>query len=472
MKRFWLVLLSLGLVMTFSASAFAVDVKVSGEYFAAGMYLNKTAVEDVDGGLKNGVSENVSTAFFYQRLRVGTDFIVSPCLKLVTRFDAMERIWGGQRSDAGSNSEYFGFYEDVSAGSRAENENIAFDLAYINYVSPIGTFTVGYQNDGAWGTVFGDSTVPLGQIGWSLQQGGLTYLAQIVKADDFSKSAVNTGVTATDLDFDKYAAGVIFNWKGGEAGVRYIYARSASWRTNGYPYASLEELNSLQPYAKVKIGPVTIQSELDYYWGYEKGEDGGTYYSGRMEAINFFLDAVANFNMFYVGGTFAYLSGDDPNTDDKKEGGTYLGWGGATNGGIDWNPCLIMFNYYDLGYWVGAVRGYNANTSDSYTKDGIVTGPMNNAWFFQGRVGVKPTPRLDAMLSVSYAQADKKPYGFPNGTYGTEIDLTGTYKITNNLSYMLGFGYLFTGDYFKGYDIPGTKILDDYTVINKLTLSF
>ena len=36
-----------------------------------------------------------STAFFYQRLRVGTDFIVSPCLKLVTRFDAMGRIWGG-----------------------------------------------------------------------------------------------------------------------------------------------------------------------------------------------------------------------------------------------------------------------------------------------------------------------------------------------------------------------------------------
>lgn len=35
MKRFWLVLLSLGLVMAFSASAFAVDVKFSGSYFAA-----------------------------------------------------------------------------------------------------------------------------------------------------------------------------------------------------------------------------------------------------------------------------------------------------------------------------------------------------------------------------------------------------------------------------------------------------
>ncbi len=41
MKRFWLVLLSLGLVMAFSVSALAVDVKVSGEYYAAGLYLNK-----------------------------------------------------------------------------------------------------------------------------------------------------------------------------------------------------------------------------------------------------------------------------------------------------------------------------------------------------------------------------------------------------------------------------------------------
>ena len=44
MKKFWLVLLSLGLIMAFSASAFAVDVKVSGSFYAAGMYQNKTTL--------------------------------------------------------------------------------------------------------------------------------------------------------------------------------------------------------------------------------------------------------------------------------------------------------------------------------------------------------------------------------------------------------------------------------------------
>jgi len=96
MKKSWLVLLSLGLIMAFSVSAFAVDVKVSGEYYAAGMYLNKTSLNDTinqDDGYPG-----LSTAFYFQRLRVGTDFVVSPCLKLVTRFDALERIWGGARS--------------------------------------------------------------------------------------------------------------------------------------------------------------------------------------------------------------------------------------------------------------------------------------------------------------------------------------------------------------------------------------
>jgi hypothetical protein len=96
---------------------------------------------------------------------------------------------------------------------------------------------------------------------------------------------------------------------------------------------------------------------------------------------------------------------------------------------------------------------------------------MTNAWFGQGRIGFKPISDLDVKLSLSYAQADKKPAGFIGGTYGTEVDVTGTYKITNNLSYMLGFGYLFTGDYFKG--TSGTnKVDDDYLLINKLTLTF
>ena len=87
MKKIWLFLLSLGLIMAFSVSALAADVKFSGEYYAAGLYLNHVNLQDP------AVTYSRSTAFMYQRLRLGTDFVVSPCLKLVTRMDIMERVW-------------------------------------------------------------------------------------------------------------------------------------------------------------------------------------------------------------------------------------------------------------------------------------------------------------------------------------------------------------------------------------------
>jgi len=129
MKKFGLILLSLWLIATFSTQALAVDVKFSGEYYVAGMYLDKTSLKH-DGG--------PSTAFYFQRLRLMTDFVVSPGLTLVTQADIMERAWGASRSTPGTALDSF------SEGTRAENENIAFDLLYLKYQSPIGIFMAGY----------------------------------------------------------------------------------------------------------------------------------------------------------------------------------------------------------------------------------------------------------------------------------------------------------------------------------------
>jgi hypothetical protein len=445
MKKFWLVLLSLGLVMAFSASAFAVDVKVGAEYYAAGLYLDKTHVMDDD-------TAN-STAFFYQRLRVGTDFVVSPSLKLVTRFDAMERIWGGQRSSNTGTT-----LAVDSAGTREENENIAVDWAYINYVAPVGTFDVGYMNSGATGTIFGNSAVPAGRIKYysPLIKGAININADITKSTDNSYSAVNDTAEWTDADKDAYAIEGVYNFRNdkasGKAAFKIAYTRDATKRVSGQ---YKQTYFTFTPWAIAKIGPVALQAEINWATGDDSDYDTAT---GDVDLDNLsaFVDATATFAPVYVGATVAYVSGDDPDTNDKKEGGTL-------KGGRDWNPCLIMFNYYDTYNWVGAISGY----------DSVVNDAMGNAWFFQGRVGVRPTPQLDINLAIAYATADEKPTGYANSNYGTEVDITGTYKITNNLSYMLGAGYLFTGDYYKGKNTQGNNDVDnDFIVLNKLTLSF
>jgi hypothetical protein len=456
MKRLWLILLSLGLVMAVSTSAFALDVKFSGSYYAAGMYLDKTTF------MKGTTNDGPSTAFYFQRLRVQTDFIISPGLSLITRFDAMERAWGASRSAPSSNVDSLGILP-LSAGTTAENENIAFDYAYILYHSPIGSFLGGYMRNGYWGTEFGDSSIPATNYGWFIHTGMWFAMAQIVKAMDGSKTAKNPGVTTTDQDIDKYVLAGLYLWKGGEVGALYFFQRAANIRNAPVvppPFVrGIVYLNGLMPHAKFRIGPVKVETELNYYWGENKGEDGNP--DVKLESINFYLDAVADLDMFYVGGTFAYLSGDDPGTTNKIEGGAILNLVGTTGGGIDWNPCLIMFNF-DRTYWVGPLNGHGDFDSS----------PMNNAWFFQGRVGVRPVDKLDIMASVSYAFADQKPSAlWLNKTYGTEVDLTATYKITNNLSYMLGAAYLFTGDYYKGTSNLN-QVADNYMLINKLTLTF
>ena len=479
MKRFWLVLLSLGLVMAFSASAFAVDVKFSGSFEATGMYLDKTNLA------KSGSNaSNLSTAFYSQKLQVRMDFIVSPGLKLVTRFNALERIWGGARgnsiTDTNNEATQPGGTSAQSAGSREEQQNIAFDWAYIEYASPIGLFKVGYADDNGWGTVFGDSAIngpSSGQIMWILPVGAWYIGAAIFKEADNSYSAINNAATWTDGDEDKYIAFALFTFKGGEVGLLGTYSRIATGKfltggptpLDGTYVPNLAQLYTVQPFAKVKIGPVKVEAEFWYAWGGANVENGILGYDVQLQDIMAYVSAVVDIGIFYAGGTAAYMSGDNPGTTDRMEGN-------ITGGGMDWNPTLIMFNQ-DLTYWVGPLNGFagTANFSGSQPNGPSYFG-MTNAWFFQLKAGVRPTPKLDFNASVSYAMADQVVPGQKN-SYGWELDVTGTYKITNNLSYMLGVGYWWVGDFYKGglledNNPDANKLYDEYMIINKLTLTF
>jgi hypothetical protein len=445
MKRIWVVLLALGLIAAFSTTGFALDVKFSGEYYAAGMYLDKTS-------LRNDVADaGPSTAFFYQRLRVRTDFTVSPGLKLITRFDAMERAWGAGRSAASTT------LATDSSGSRVENENIAFDWAYLEYKSPIGEFRVGAMNKGTTGTVFGNNIQPAYRIKYVYTQGPFVLDATYTKLKESSRTAINT-VSYADADQDEYSIEPIFKWKDGRAGIGIAYVRQADNRP-GSDYT--KKYWQFVPYAFHKFGPVALEAEAGYATGKER-EYETTAADIDLTSLSAYLNATADLGMFYVGGTVAYVSGDDPGTADKREGGTFTG-------GRDWNPTLIMWNY-ERTNWAGALTGHNGANQDTR---------MANGWFFQGRAGVKPVKELDIMASVSYAMADKKPWAvagdptseYVSNVYGWEVDVTATYKITQNLSYMLGVGYLFTGDYYKGAS-EANQLTNDYLVINKLTLTF
>ena len=445
MKRLWLVLLSLGLVMAFSVSALAVDVKFSGEYYAQGMYLDRTNLLDESDG------NDPSTAFFFQRFRLGTDFIVSPCLKLVTRVDIMERVW--EPDNTGKNSVGTVVAQNIDTDAR----NVDWDIAYINYVSPIGLFQVGYMEDYVWGTVWGNRTTgpTTGQIKYFVPIGPVTMVFAYAKEDENDYSIQYPGVLAEDIDQDSFRVGPIFNFKSdavaGEAGVLFTYDPVRQYRTLPLTPATApfkQDVYTIQPYFKAKFGPVAMQGELHYAFG-ERDYETDLVDDQDINSLSAWLDADANFGLFSVGGSLAYVQGDD----DPNEINNQL------TGGRDWNPCLIMYNNNMFYTWIGPMAGGNNENVD---------GELTNAIFAQVRGSVTPMPKLTAGMSLSMAQADEDFGG--DSDKGFEVDLTGTYKITNNLSYMLGVGYLKTGDFYKGE--TDADLDDDYVVLNKLTLSF
>jgi len=441
MKRFWLVLLSLGLVMAFSASAFAVDVKFSGQMYVAGMHFNRTTLDDVGDG--------TTTSFYAQRLRMFTDFVVAPGVTLKTRYDIMERVWGATRTAPGTTA------GTLSMGTQAENENIAFDRAYIQYDSPYGSFQVGARSAGTWGTTFGDSEGPAWRVFYSSPAfaGGFGILAVIQKATENSYNAYNLTATQADKDYDVYIAALTYTQKSWNTGLLYVYYLNATGRTNvAGDYKRKYHL--LQPYVKANIGPVALQAEIGYAFGKYTEYDNAGSTDVKADSLAGMIDALATFGPVYVGGTFAYAQGDKDATDDKQQN--------ILTGGADWSPTLIMYNQ-DRATWFG-------NVTSSYATAPFGSA-MTNAYFYQLRAGVKPVEKLDVMASVSFAQADVTPANYVSKDYGYEIDVTGTYKITNNLSYMLGFGYLISGDYFKGTS-SANKVKNDYLVINKLCLTF
>ena len=110
-------------------------------------------------------------------------------------------------------------------------------------------------------------------------------------------------------------------------------------------------------------------------------------------------------------------------------------------------------------------------------------GNKYNTIIYNGFVGFDPTPKLNVEAALTYATVAEKALSVAGGVVtsadsdklGTEFDVSLTYKLYDNLTYMVGAGYLWTGDYFRGATAAGAtplKIDNDYILMNKLTLSF
>jgi hypothetical protein len=495
MKKFWIVLIALGLVAAFSMSASAADVKFSGSYYIEGWYDdNHSLLDKNDTGANGNVYMNGRgpIALYHQRLRVQTDFKVAEGLSLTTRFDAMERNWGDRRErntsitgSAGVNTT--GSMEVASRNLFAANTNstvatpngsyvpvqeqgnIEFERVYITANLPFGQLIAGYAEDIAWGTDFMDTVTTRPLIKLIVPIGPVTLVAAIKK--DLEGTMYNGYGNINTSDKDIYDLAGIFKWKSGEAGLLFEYLNNNALKSDlsapgatGVTSAS-QQIYALFPYFKQTAGPLYVEGEGYYGWGKAKAMDVAQGIDQTLQTWGMSLHAKVDLKPVYFGARFIYMLGDDPNTPQTVEGGLAA----ALVAGQAFLPCLMLFND---SYYTAMGSGLYGRMGTIATGNAAAAQFMDNVVFFQGYVGVQPISKLDIKLAVADATAQVKPVvGMVGSHYGTEFDLTATYKIYDNLSYMIGAGYLITGDYFKGTDAT-TQLSNDYIVMHKLMLTF
>ena len=456
MKKLLIVLLSLGLVFTFSMTASALDVKFSGQYYLSGVYrANSTAAKEDDA---------VSRAFFYTRTRIQPVFTIAEGLTFTMRLDALEKQWGQTNfknvnySDESLSRKQNPTYEP----GRGVQENVEFERAYVTFKTAIGGFQVGYQSADEWGTAFSDSGTTRPRIIYMLPLGPVT-LNVIYEKFYESDTAMPYGAAKrhVDADRDTYALAPVYKFKGGNAGLLIKYYTDASQRDDtvskyGIGYKSNTYL--IAPYVKATFGPVYIEAELDY-WGGKAAEFEHGANDVDLESWAGYIKAQGNFGPAFVGFQYGYASGDDGADSEKSK--TY-----PVGGGTSWNPAMLLMND-DLNTWGGGGAGTSNPGAGSKSE---VTSKKLNMMLANLYAGFKVTPKFQIDGSITWAKANEVADHWDEDL-GFEFDLSFTYKIYDNLSYMAGAAYLVTGDYFK-YGVAGKEVDNDYLLINKLTLNF
>lgn len=458
MKKLLIGFLALSLVAVFAMPVAATDFDISGTYYIRGWYDDNSQLE----------SDSTANALYQQRLRVKSIFKVVEGLKLTVRLDALEQTWGSvapeTQDPADVDGVHHGYTNDI------ENGNVKVEMTRLDFVTKVGLISAGYWDTNTWGLTFGNNSWKVGRIQWTVPVGDSFYVVAGLEKDyegDARNARESDDNAYSDRDNDAYILAGIYKGEQVEAGLLWKYVRNASFRPGGfgpYSFPATGVIDVLTPYFKANFDPFYVEGQLYWADGTVSLEDWACSWSDDvdLEGLTWYLMGKYSFGPAYIGGLAAYAQGDDPNSTERE--------GFAVNGGWDWNPCLILWND-DFNYKAGGALGHEHFA--------MTDGQMRNAFIYQIFGGWDPIEDLSLKASYSIATVDQdqiydgeNPVFSVDDNYGSEFDLTANYKIYDNIDYMVGFGYFWAGDFYKGNVNDPSEISNTYLLVHKLTLSF
>ncbi|MBU4344136.1 MAG: porin, partial [Proteobacteria bacterium] len=306
MKKFTIAALALCLAFALATPAMAVDANFSGYYFVRGVYVQQWDLRDT--------SEN--NAFMNMRFRLQTVFKASDILSVTARFDALDgHVWGTTTDTTGGTA-----------------NNLNFERAYMTIKAPIGTFDIGRQKGGTFGTTFVDSEGDADRIKYTKVIDNLTILAIFEKVSE-KDNVTTAGTAAGDADSDKYALAAIQKMENLTVGVLGAFTNDkTSGSVSTATGQSTTRKYALNPYFVGKFGPLNIQGELSYGWG-TKDYDAAATTDIDYKTLAYNVEGSFNLGAATVLAGYAFISGENSNTTELTAAGGV---------GNDWEKLFIL----------------------------------------------------------------------------------------------------------------------------------
>lgn len=449
MKKVLSTVAALGLVAGMATAAQALEFNVSGYYFVEGTHMSSadgtgvvTTVENTAfSGLTNGVTtdDEAPNDDYWNH-----EFVIKPVMKVNDKIVMKSKIYLAM--------DKFG-QNDATAVRAGNGEEIEVHHLYMEYMSPIGKLRVGRTSAGLWQGDFLSSDSNGNRImyfpNWLPENvGGCVFIQKVNENDSVA------GNDLVDADTDLYEMSAWYKTKDLKIALGYDFWDMNQAATSDYTR------NRIKGYYNQNMGNIYAEMEFSYDWGTMDWDAAGVD-DTDIDTFAIMADVGMTMDKLDMGMMFFYASGDDDNTDSDNESAMGHVYGGL---GEQFQPYTILTGRH-TGMLSQDFNGANANMA--------MAGVMSLGVHADFAV----TDKLSLHSAVAYAQADIDEF---NGNdfdeeYGWEIDLGASYKLMDNLTYSVDFGYLMAGDFFEGYDnvLNTTSDAEDVYVLNhRLAMEF
>lgn len=452
MKKLLFTAAALGLAAGIATSASALELKVKGGYLVEGYSVSNSLGRFAPGSNVGGggvalatttnplsavsKTEGENDKWLMHKFTIDASLKVNDAVSIKSRVRLIDwsTVWGSQ--------------DDTSVGNGA---NFAVKRLWMVYKSGIGQWEIGRRPAGAWEGAFVNSATRADRIMWKSGKmfgksfSSYAFYQKTTEGDAYSS-------TSDDQDSDYYEIYGAFKGFGKTSlGIGY-----KSDHTQDYPGGYTVELMRVKGYGKY---PITDMLGLSFEFDVKSGtKDVNSMPAKSIDLVSqaFTVAADLNFGAASADLTYFYISGDDNGTTDNE----VSAYDAAKGTGNDFEPLYIL---------TGTQTGILNNDSGSTNAFGTAARTAG-AHGFVAAADLQASDKLGFHAALGTAMAASAKAGYDD-SYGYEVNLGGSYKLLDNLSYNLHFGYMATGDFFKMGD-PMASTNDIALLYNNLNMSF